>query len=142
MKNKGIAALVLAAVAVFAFLLGTFYGRLAAPSPIQVSNYPNLFSRDPTASTTPSNTEGAPEPTETAPTTKPPETEPPAPAIININTATAEELDTLPGIGPTLAERIIQYRTDNGPFATPEEICNVSGIGQKTLEEIYDRITV
>jgi competence protein ComEA len=61
---------------------------------------------------------------------------------ININTATAEELDTLPGIGPALAQRIIEYREDNGAFKSIEAIVGVSGIGEATLEKISDLITV
>ena len=62
--------------------------------------------------------------------------------LININTASIEELDKLPGIGETTAIRIIDYRTSNGPFATIEDIVNVSGIGTATYEEIKDLITV
>lgn len=61
---------------------------------------------------------------------------------ININTAGAEELDKLPGIGPALAERIIQYRTENGPFSQPEDLQNVSGIGPKTYEKMSAQVTV
>jgi competence protein ComEA len=61
---------------------------------------------------------------------------------ININTADLAELDTLPGIGPTTAQKIIDYRTQNGPFKAIEEIKNVSGIGDKKFEEIKDKIKV
>ncbi len=64
------------------------------------------------------------------------------PGLININTATVEELDSLPGIGPAIAQRIIDYRTENGPFAQTEDIMNVSGIGPATFEKIKDLITV
>ena len=62
--------------------------------------------------------------------------------LININTASIAELDTLPGIGPTTAQKIIDYREQNGPFLTPEDIINVSGIGPGTYERIKDLITV
>jgi competence protein ComEA len=61
---------------------------------------------------------------------------------ININTATLEELDSLPGIGPVYAQRIVEYRTQKGPFKTIEEIMNVPGIGEKMFEKIKDLITV
>jgi len=61
---------------------------------------------------------------------------------ININTATTEELDTLPGIGPAFAQRIIEYRNANGPFKTIEEITNISGIGDATFQKFKDRISV
>lgn len=60
---------------------------------------------------------------------------------ININTAGAAELDNLPGVGPALAARIIQYRTDNGPFTNPEDLQNVSGIGSKTYEKMASMVT-
>lgn len=62
--------------------------------------------------------------------------------LVNINTATLDELNTLPGIGPTLAQRIIDYRTANGPFSAIEDLMNVSGIGVSTFDEIKDLITV
>lgn len=67
---------------------------------------------------------------------------PVAGAKININTATLAELDTLPRIGPAIAQRIIDYRTANGPFRRIEDIQNVRGIGPATFEQIKDLITV
>ena len=62
--------------------------------------------------------------------------------LIDINVASLDELDTLPGIGPTTAQKIIDYRDANGPFQSIEDIMNVSGIGPATFEEIKDLITV
>ncbi|MDR3541739.1 MAG: helix-hairpin-helix domain-containing protein [Desulfosporosinus sp.] len=61
---------------------------------------------------------------------------------ININTAGVAELDKLSGVGPALAQRIIQYRTEHGPFARPEDLENVSGIGTKTFEKMASQVTV
>lgn len=62
--------------------------------------------------------------------------------LININQATVGELMTLPGIGPKKAEAIIQYRSERGSFASTEAIMEVSGIGQKTYEQLASLITV
>ena len=61
---------------------------------------------------------------------------------ININTATATELDTLPGIGTAYAGRIIEYRQNSGGFKSIDEIKNVKGIGDKTFEKLKDKITI
>ncbi|MBO4446068.1 MAG: helix-hairpin-helix domain-containing protein [Clostridia bacterium] len=70
------------------------------------------------------------------------ETTAPAYTKVNINTATAEELETLSGIGPAKAQAIVAYRETNGPFSSVNELVNVSGIGEKTLAKIIDDITV
>lgn len=62
--------------------------------------------------------------------------------LVNINTASVSELDSLPGIGPSTAEKIVEYRDSNGPFATIDEIMNVSGIGPAKFEQIQTFITV
>lgn len=63
------------------------------------------------------------------------------PNSINVNTATKSELTLLPGIGDAYAERIILYREDYGPFTSPEELLNISGIGARRLEQIKPYIT-
>lgn len=63
-------------------------------------------------------------------------------SLVNINTADQAALDSLPGIGPALAQRIIQYREKNGPYKVPEDIKNVSGIGEKRFENLKDLISV
>ena len=60
---------------------------------------------------------------------------------ININTATAKELQLLPGIGESIAQQIIDYRETNGPFSTVEDLLKVSGIGDSRLAQIIDYIT-
>jgi len=62
--------------------------------------------------------------------------------LININSASATELETLSGIGEVLAATIVEYRTQNGPFASVEDLMDVSGIGPATLDEIRDQVTV
>ena len=114
---------------VFAAFLGGFHlGRRLNRSPVHIYQ-----------ATAPA--DAAPEPPETE-TEPEPETAPAVTGPLNINTATAEQLDTLPGIGPVLAQRIVDYRTANGGFRAAEELLNVSGIGNAKLMEILDEITV
>ena len=61
---------------------------------------------------------------------------PSKPELLNINTASAEELETLPNIGEATAQRIINYRTQHGNFSSIDDLQNVRGIGEKTLEKL------
>lgn len=82
-------------------------------------------------------------PPETLPPTEPAETDPSQNSgLININTATQAELETLPGIGPVIAGRIIEYREAHGPFTSVIQLINVSGIGEKRMAAIIDLVTV
>ncbi len=62
--------------------------------------------------------------------------------MVNINTADEKELDKLPGIGPAMAKRIVEYRTENGAFQSPEEIKRVKGIGDAKYEKMKDKIAL
>lgn len=61
--------------------------------------------------------------------------------LVDLNTATVEELDALPGIGPATAQKIVDDREANGPFATPEDLMRVSGIGAAKFEALKDLVT-
>ena len=63
-------------------------------------------------------------------------------APVNLNTATAEQLATIPGVGPKMAERIIDYRQKNGGFKKIEDLMNVSGVGEKSFLKMKPLITV
>jgi competence protein ComEA len=72
-----------------------------------------------------------------------PESIPGAPtALVNLNTATETDLDTLPGIGPVTAQAILDWRTEHGGFTAVDELLEVSGIGEVTLEELRPLVTV
>ena len=122
MKNARIHILVLLTCIFAAFTVGLFAGRNLNQTPVQISQLPAATA----AATTPA-------PENTAPT---------KPAILNINTATSDQIQMLPGIGPVLAERIVAYRDTYGPFDSLGELMNVSGIGEKKLEAIWDFVTI
>ena len=61
---------------------------------------------------------------------------------VHLNTAAASDLDAVPGIGPAMADRIIAYRQANGPFQQLDDLLNVSGIGQKTLDKLRAYLAV
>jgi competence protein ComEA len=63
-------------------------------------------------------------------------------SLINVNTATLDQLETLPGIGPALGQRIIDYRQAHGPFQSVDDLLNVSGIGDSRLADIRAMVTV
>ena len=60
---------------------------------------------------------------------------------LDLNTATLEQLDALPGIGPVIAQRILDYRAAHGPFTSITDLLQVNGIGEKRLEAIWDLVT-
>ncbi len=70
------------------------------------------------------------------------ETAPPAVEAVNINAADAKTLQSLPGIGSVLAERIVAYREENGPFQYLYELMNVEGIGSSVFDGLSERITL
>ena len=104
------------ALALLCFTCGFLIGRNSNRTLVTVSQPVQIQ----TATTTPNNSNGK----------------------VNINTATLQELTMLPGIGNSVAQKIIDYRTENGPFKTPEELINVKGIGSQKLEDIIKYITV
>jgi len=107
------------------FIIGFSAGRNLNRTPVQIQHLPEpeitVASEPETESVTPT------EEIQTGP--------------IDINTATAAQLQTLPGIGEVIAQRIIDYRETNGPFSSVGELIKVKGIGEKRLEEIWDLVT-
>jgi len=61
---------------------------------------------------------------------------------ININSASAKELERLPRVGPVMAQRILSFRNEHGPFHSVEDLKQIKGIGEKTLARIRDRVTI
>lgn len=126
MKNK--ISVLLAAVTVLfvGFTLGLFVGRNSGAGTVTLA-VPAQMQTAPTAAAT-APTQTVPEETVSFP--------------VNINTADADTLAALPGIGQVLAKRILAYRQQNGSFRVVEEITNVEGIGEKKAEAILELITV
>lgn len=62
--------------------------------------------------------------------------------IVHLNQATAEQLQILPGVGPALSERIVDYRTEHGPFNSVEQLTEVKGVGEAKLSKIKSQLTV
>ena len=62
--------------------------------------------------------------------------------MVNINNANTQQLQTLKGVGPAMAQKIIDYRNENGPFKTIDDLKNVSGIGEKTFDKLKEKISV
>jgi competence protein ComEA len=63
-------------------------------------------------------------------------------ALVNINTAPADQLEGLPGVGPKMAARIVEYRQKNGGFKKPEDLMNIPGIGEKNFLKLKPLVTV
>lgn len=122
MKNARISLLIVLTCVFAAFMLGLFAGRNFNKMPVTVRSLPAV--------------------TEAPAEIQPENTAPTEPKIIDLNTATSEQLQTLPGIGPVLAERILVYRQEIGTFTSVGQLMNVSGIGDKKLEELWDYVTV
>ena len=85
--------------------------------------------------------------TQPPPTNQPPSTTGPSPssapnAPVNLNTATLDQLDALPGVGPVLAQRILDYRTQNGPFTTIDQLQEVPGVGPKKFESLKSHVRI
>lgn len=126
MKNKVSVLLAVVTALFVGFTLGLFVGRNSGSGTVTLAVSPQMQTA-PTAAATAA-AETVPEETVSFP--------------VNINTADADTLTALPGIGRVLAERILAYRRQNGPFRVIEEIMKVEGIGEKKAEAILDLITV
>lgn len=127
MRKPNISVLLVTTIVFAAFTLGFFWGRNQDRNEITVS--------------VPGKVLAAPE-EETTAVTEPTEETAGISFPISINQAQKHEFMALPGIGEVLADRILDYRQENGDFSSLEELLNVEGIGKKRLEEIMDFITI
>ena len=130
--KKPVNILVILTCVFVAFLGGFHIGRRMNRSPV------HIYQITPSAESQPEALEEAQDEDEAVTE----ETEPGVVFPLNINTATIPELDELPGIGPVLAQRIVDYRTTCGGYKAVEELLKVNGIGDAKLMEIIDLITV
>ena len=130
MKNRHISALILVTCLFAVFTLGFLIGRTTAPGDTVITQISpeNRSAEGLRETVTPSDGSA---PRETS-----------VPGLLNINTATLDELTWLPDIGPVIAQRIIDYRTAHGPFTAVSQLTLVEGIGEKRLASILDLITV
>jgi competence protein ComEA len=140
MKKSAILILMAITLIFVSFVAGVYCGKnyFYDGIPVEPSATPTTTAAPPTyhPETDPAATQHTANPTvPTAGTTKPR-------FPININTATVQELDLLPDIGPTRANAIVAYRQEYGPFTCVEDLLNVDGIGPKILEKILPYITV
>ena len=124
------------------------YHVLSSPLTYEVTVEEGVTTETVVATTSVSLSLTDPEPGETTTASEPStETATASPGIddtgkVNLNTASMEDLKTLKGIGDAKAQAILDDRTENGPFAAIEDLTRVSGIGQKTFENLRDQITV
>lgn len=139
-------AAVLVAVLVLSFTVGFFLGRSSSPTTLVMETQseapsPKRADEIPTLQT--ESTESEPPDLSSEPAASVTETEmEDAQGLLNLNTATLEQLDELPGIGPVLAQRILDYRQEIGTFTSKEQLMNVSGIGEKKYADIEKLIEV
>lgn len=138
MRRKLEIALVGLLLAAICFSLGFYFGRNSTQAvqvsldrqPVTAQVVTDAAATEASARSLPA-TDDAASKTETA-----------SPYPVHINSATKEQLMTLPGIGETKAQRILDYRAVNGLFQSAEDLLNIEGIGQKTLEGLLDYITL
>jgi len=144
MKVKRIPWLIVVSIVFAAFVFGFFAGRNGNRTPVYVyamGQLPQTQTVTPLPTVTPPDAEDDPSGITPAAVSR---AEAPAEStgLININTATRAQLETLPGIGSTIAQRIIDYRDAHGPFSSVGALIHVSGIGEKKLEAIWNYVTV
>lgn len=128
MKNRSVNFLLIITALCVGITIGFSLGRNANHNPVQLSGSPAASISGVQA--------------QVAEASAQPSTVSTVPQQVDINTADLEALTALPGIGPVLAQRILDYRQENGAFTSLGELINVDGIGTKRLEAIWDYITI